>query len=96
MKTTINLRRLRHLWSLLLIGINFTSTAFAQQEVNESSSTLSPVSPTTTKESRTYYDSFLTFPPEYVALLGLGILFLILFAIVIVIICVTARHKKKY
>jgi len=40
---------------------------------------------------RTYFDDFLAFPPEYVALLGLGILFIILFIIVVIIICVTSR-----
>jgi len=40
---------------------------------------------------RSYYDDFLAFPPEYVALLGLGLLFIILFIIVVIIICVTAR-----
>jgi len=44
---------------------------------------------------RSYYDKFLAFPPEYVALLGLGILFIILFIIVVIIICVTARVRQS-
>jgi len=43
---------------------------------------------------RSYYDDFLAFPPEYVALLGLGVLFIILFIIVVAIICVTARVRR--
>jgi len=43
---------------------------------------------------RTYFDDFLAFPPEYVALLGLGVLFIILFIIVVIVICVTARVSR--
>lgn len=43
---------------------------------------------------RTYFDDFLAFPPEYVALLGLGVLFIVLFIIVVIIICVTARVSR--
>jgi len=45
---------------------------------------------------RSYYDDFLAFPPEYVALLGLGLLFIILFIIVVIIICVTARVSSHH
>jgi len=40
------------------------------------------------------YDQFLAFPPEYVALLGLGICFILLFIVVIIIICITGRANK--
>jgi len=40
-------------------------------------------------------DSFLTFPPEYVALLGLGLAFLLLYAIVMIIVCMTARGGRR-
>ncbi|ESO12827.1 hypothetical protein HELRODRAFT_159414 [Helobdella robusta] len=37
-------------------------------------------------------DTFLTFAPEYVALVGLGILFFVLFLIVITILCMTGTR----
>jgi len=42
------------------------------------------------------FDTFLAFPPEYVALLGLGICFLLLSLIVIIIICMTGRARKQW
>jgi uncharacterized Tic20 family protein len=41
-------------------------------------------------------DTFLSFPPEYVALLGLGIAFLLLYVVVMIIICMTARGGRRY
>jgi len=42
-----------------------------------------------------YFDDFLAFPAEYVALLGLSVLFIVLFVIVVIIICVTARVSQQ-
>lgn len=41
------------------------------------------------------FDRFLRIPPEYAALLGLGIVFILLFIIVIIIICITGRAGKE-
>jgi hypothetical protein len=52
---------------------------------------------TTDEVKRSRFDDFLAFPPEYVALLGLGIVFFLLFILVLIIICVTGRAGKgKY
>jgi len=50
----------------------------------------------TTPKEVSRWDEFLTIPPEYVALIGLGICFFLLFVVVIILICITGRGKKMF
>ena len=73
----------------IVVGLILLHTG-VQSVYSQSSTTATP--PPEVEISR--WDRFLSIPPEYAALIGLGICFFLLFVVVIVIICITGRGKK--
>lgn len=71
--------------------IGLLLTYLALQTVHAQSSSTTPAEVVISR-----WDQFLSIPPEYAALIGLGICFILLFIVVIIIICVTGRGRKLW